>query len=78
MTFEYDTSKIARVQAERGLTDTALALAAGVHPSTVKNVLTGRSGTPTTIRKLAFALDLKLSDLVVEASPGARRSEVTS
>ena len=65
MTFGYDIEKIARIKAEKGLTNMALAMAAGVHPATVTNVLSGRCGTPTTFAKLAAALAVDLADLTI-------------
>lgn len=65
MNFGYDIKQLARAQADRGLTNDALGRLAKVHATTVKNVMAGRSGTPTTISKLATAMDLSVKDLVL-------------
>ena len=65
--YEYDISKLAERKARLGLTDKVIAQRAGVHPSTVKNVLTGQTCKAPTIKKLAEALGLDLSELVIEA-----------
>ncbi len=63
--FGYNISELARKQAELGLTDKELARRAAVHPSTVKNVLTGQTCRAPTVKRIAEALGLKLADLVL-------------
>ena len=68
MAFAYDIDRLARRQAELGWTDLKLATVAGVHPSTVKNVMTERTCRPSTVRSLAEALGFPLADIVVRAT----------
>ena len=65
MTFAYDISRLTFRKAQLGWTDMELARRARVSPTTVKNVLTGRSAKGGTIKALAEALGLNLADLVV-------------
>jgi len=64
----YDYAPVRRRQLERGWTDQELARRSGVSASTISAIRRGRAtGTPTTWRKLAAALRLDLSTLVVPA-----------
>jgi lambda repressor-like predicted transcriptional regulator len=67
MTFGYDISKLSLRKAELGWTDARLASQAGVHASTVKNVLTGKTCKGPTVKRLAEALGVNMSDIVVPA-----------
>jgi len=77
MTFLYDIEKLAQRKAALGLTDQMLARRAGLHPSTIKNILTGRTCKPPTIRKIAEALGMDLAELVVpaDAEPARKTQE---
>ncbi len=68
MNYEYDISQLARRQAELGFCDLELSKRAGVHPSTVKNVFTGRTAKPGTLRKIAEALGIDLADIVIPST----------
>jgi len=63
MNYGYNIKPIAREMARRGLTRHRLAKLAAVSPVTVTNVLDEKSGTPTTIAKLATALDIPMTTL---------------
>ena len=63
--YGYDPRKIERAMKAKGMTRRALAKAATVHPRTVANVLAGKSGTPTTVGKLAAALAIDLAELTI-------------
>jgi hypothetical protein len=65
MDFTYDISKLAQRKARLGWTNMRLAQAARVHGATVSNVLSGRTCKPPTVKKLAEAMGLDLTDLVV-------------
>jgi len=67
MDYAYDINRIARRQMELGLTNAALAAAAGLHPATIANVLTGRTAKGPTVMAIAAALGLELAELVVPA-----------
>ncbi len=64
-TFGYDIEKLEHKKASLGMTDLELARLAGVTPSTVKNVLTGKTCKAPTIRKIAEALKIPLETIVV-------------
>lgn len=70
--FGYDIAAVARAKTAQGLTKGALAELAGVHATTIKNVLTGASGTPTTMGKIAKALKLDLDDITIPIVPGVQ------
>src|SRR5215212_8817727 len=62
----------------RGLTQKTLGEEAGVREETVARLEGGSSGSPTSARKIAKALDIEVADLLenppvplVEASPGS-------
>jgi len=80
--FGYDIHQIARRKAEQGRSDAELAALAGVHATTIRNVLTGRSCRPATVKAVAEALGLDLAELVVpaeaEAEPQAKTPEETA
>jgi lambda repressor-like predicted transcriptional regulator len=61
---------MARRAAELGWSYSDLGRMARVHPNTAKNVLTGRCGKGQTVKALAHALGLNLSDLVVDRTAG--------
>ncbi len=67
--------KIRELRIERGLSQARLAARAGVDPSTVNQIERGaREASPTTLRKIAQALDVNLAELLQEAdSPKAQR-----
>ena len=67
--------KIKELRIERGLSQAKLAARAGVDPSTVNQIERGaREASPTTLRKIAQALDVNLAELLQETdSPKARR-----
>ena len=64
-TFGYDIKKLAQQKAELGMLDCELARLANVAPSTVKNVLTRQTTKPTTIKKIADALGVPMSEIVI-------------
>lgn len=66
MRFGYDISKIERRMLELGQCPADVARIARVHPSTVANVLRGRTRRPATVQKLAKAVGLSLDQLVIE------------
>ena len=66
-TFGYDVSRLARRKAELGLTDKALGKRTGLHPSTINNVLTGRTCKAPTIKRIAEELGMQFSEIVVAA-----------
>jgi transcriptional regulator with XRE-family HTH domain len=65
ISYGYDIAKIAQTRTARGLTMGALAKLADIHPATVASVLKGISGTPTTIAKIAKALEIDLADITI-------------
>ncbi len=60
-------SKIAREQAARGWTDGRLAGVAGVHAATIGRLLSGQTQRMETVKAVADALGLDLSELVIVA-----------
>ena len=62
---EVDVNKLKRLRKERVLTIRELANEAGVSKTTISNIENGQSEAyPSTIRKLARALEVQPSDLV--------------
>ncbi len=62
---EVDVDKVKRLRKERVLTIRELANEAGVSKTTISNIENGQSEAyPSTIRKLARALEVQPSDLV--------------
>ena len=62
---EVDVDKVKRLRKERVLTIRELADEAGVSKTTISNIENGQSEAyPSTIRKLARALDVRPSELV--------------
>ena len=62
---EVDVNKVKRLRKERVLTIRELANEAGVSKTTISNIENGQSEAyPSTIRKLARALEVQPSDLV--------------
>ncbi len=62
---EVDADKVKRLRKERVLTIRELANEAGVSKTTISNIENGQSEAyPSTIRKLARALEVQPSDLV--------------
>jgi len=74
MTFGYDIDAINRQAATLGLNKLAIAKRAGVSPTTVTNVLTGKHCYPPTVKKIAEAVGLVLSDLVVSSDAAGNAS----
>jgi transcriptional regulator with XRE-family HTH domain len=66
--YAYDIKKLAKRKAELGLVDRDLARLAGVVPSTVKNVLTGKTAKASTIKRIADALGVDLASITTEAA----------
>jgi transcriptional regulator with XRE-family HTH domain len=66
MTFRYDISRLAFRKAELAVSDTELAKRAGVHPSTIKNILTGKTRKASTIRAIAEAMGVDVATLVIQ------------
>ena len=64
--YGYDIDEITRKRLARGLMVGGLADLAGIHPTTAKNVLEGVCGTPTTVAKIAAALDIDLADITID------------
>ena len=69
----WDLDRVDYVKLTLGLTDEALAVASNLCPQTIANVLSGRSVTPTTMKKIADALGIPLAELVIPV--GGRRLE---
>ena len=65
MAFAYDISRLVERKMKRGLSDLDIARVSRLHPSTVKNVLTGRTQKPNTVGRVALALGMDLADIVV-------------
>ncbi len=62
---EVDVDKVKRLRKERVLTIRELANEAGISKTTISNIENGQSEAyPSTIRKLARALEVQPSDLV--------------
>ncbi len=66
--------KLRRLRTKRGLSQAKLAARAELDPSTVNQIERGaREASPTTLRKLADALDVGIADLLEDVSPKAQR-----
>lgn len=75
MKFKYDISRIERRMLELGLCDKDVAETAGIHPSTVKNVLTERSHRRATVKVVAEAVGLSLAEIIVEVEAATPESQ---
>ena len=73
--YGYDINKLEHKRVTKGLTKEKLANLAGIHPSTVSNVLSGRCGTETTIGKIAVALEIDLSDITIPLPEAVQHCE---
>ena len=67
VTFGYDVDKLAEKMAVRGMTMQRVGKLAGVHPSTVANVLRRRTCKAPTVKKIAEALGLSLEEIIVRS-----------
>jgi len=76
--YRYDIAAIRRRQAEQGLDNNGLAKRAGVHPTTVTSVLTGKTAKPPTVKKIAEALGIELADIVVEIDADGLQAEAVA
>lgn len=65
----YDISVLKRAMMEHGLTLNGLAKKADVLPSTLCRLFGGQNTRATSIAKVAAALDVELSDIVVPVNP---------
>ena len=72
VTYGYDIARLARKQAELGLTNQEVARLAHIHPSTVKNVMSGATRKGPTVKAIATALGVEMADLVVAEDEVAR------
>lgn len=61
----YDVNKLRQLALERGLTVAALARKAGMPQATVQQIFSRGSGHPLSLRRIAEALDLQLTDIVI-------------
>jgi transcriptional regulator with XRE-family HTH domain len=70
---QVDTERLRRLRLEAGLSLRALALSAGVSHDTVMEIEAGRRAPhPSTVKKLADALDVRVTELVDWVSEGER------
>ena len=60
--------RLEKIQNQRGMSPNQLAYIAGVHPSTVKSIMSGESKNPgiVTIKKLCDGLDVSFYDFFVD------------
>lgn len=64
MVMKIDTTQIQRARVVRGWSKTRLASAAGIAPSTVGRIESGKFMKPETVKRLVDVLGLRMEDIV--------------